>query len=343
MSGATIPYQLRPHKGIERNLFIDLLNVLDGANLINIRNYRYVGFGAASLEDFKAFHYELGITDMHSIEKDKFAISRQRFNNPFHFLTPFPKTSTDYITTDFQIGDSQIIWLDYVNNQLRQQLYDIEFAAAKLINLDILKLTFNVHTSNFITANGIPDIAHPDKICSETDFKSIIKFFKDDPTYQFYFPNSITVKDVINLSAVIRAMAVRAINRGLAKNDNKNLRFNHIVSFDYADGQKMTTMTGVISTKEDFNKLLRQSKLKKWQFYQKLKVKKEQLLATEITVPDMTIIERFAIDKQLPSTDIKTMAKSLTFLYGTESRHLKLIEGYNTFYKYLPYYGKVIY
>ena len=87
VSGATAPYQLRPHKAIERNLFMDLLKRIDAANNVDLTKYRYVGFGAAFLEDFKVCHLELGIKVMDSIEMSKFAYSRQIFNNPYNFLT----------------------------------------------------------------------------------------------------------------------------------------------------------------------------------------------------------------------------------------------------------------
>jgi hypothetical protein len=345
ITGATVPYQLRPHKAIERNLFIDLLKVLDAANNINFSTYRYVGFGAAFLEDFKAFHLELGIQEMDSIEMNKFAHTRQEFNNPYYFLTPYLQSSTDYIVGEnFKDNLNQIIWLDYSNCELRQQLMDIELLAAKMNNLDVLKLTFNTKLQSFIFKNNVLSITDPAKKCGETDIKSLLKFLNDDPTYQQYLPGKITVKDIKRFSDLVRAMAVRAINRGLAKNNNRDLKFHHIAAFLYADGQEMSTVTGLIAEQNSFTKVLRQSKLKKWKFYKKPSDKSELLSPIEIAVPAMTVSERIEIDRQIPSADVKTMAEALPFFYGSnEPEHLQLIEGYHTFYKYLPYYSKVIY
>jgi hypothetical protein len=82
----TIPYQLRHHKAIDRSLFVNLLRKLDRYININVSEYRYVGFGAPFLEDFKSMHVEFGITKMDCIEYNQNAYSRQEFNNPYSFV-----------------------------------------------------------------------------------------------------------------------------------------------------------------------------------------------------------------------------------------------------------------
>jgi len=343
VSGANAPYRLRAHKGIERNLFVELLKIIDGATVVDLIEYRYVGFAAASLEDFKSFHFELGIIDMHSIEMDKFAISRQNFNNPFHFLLPHEKKSTDYIVDNYESGVSHVVWLDYVSTDLKQQFQDLELIAAKMQSLDILKVSFNVQTNNFIKANNIPSSADPENLASDNDWKAILKYLKDHTAYQYYVPSKVKSKDIKSFSDLVRAMAIRAIKRGLTKNTTTNLKFNHVSAFDYADGQKMTTMTGVIAPTRTFTNLTRQSKLPSWPFYKRENRGNELIEAKLIVVPDMTVSERILIEKKLPSADIQQTANDLPFKYAKTSDHIALIEGYQTFYKYLPYYGKVTY
>lgn len=338
ITGATIPYHLRPHKAIERNLFIALLKILDGSSQIDLKKYKYVGFGAAFLEDFKLFHIELGITDMDCIEIDFSAYSRQCFNNPYHFLNIYNKKSTDYITEfTFKSDTNQIIWLDYAApKDLRQQLVDLELIAEKLSALDILKFTFNAQIGSFIDSNQVG--------CAVTDANSVKEFLKNDPTYQLYIPENITNRDILkNFSGVVRAMGIRAINRGLAK-ANKNLTFNHLSAFLYADGQTMTTICGLITGQTDFCKIMEQTKIETWEFYQSSPIGTEFIDAHHIAVPAMTVLERIEIDKKIPASNISDMAKSLDFLYGTtQNEHVTLIEGYYKYYKYLPYYSKVIY
>jgi len=336
-SASTIPYQLRPHKAIERNLFISILKKLDRSSKIDLHEYRYVGFGAPFLEDFKLLHLEFGIVDMDCIEYNYFAFSRQKFNNPYYFVNLHNTSSTEYITEiGFNQKKNQIIWWDFAEPaEFRQQLLDIELTAERVWNLDILKFTFNAQTSSFISSHNLK--------FESVELNKIIRFLKDDPTYQLYLPDKVTSKDIIDdFSALLRAMAMRAVKRGLSKRTIK-VDFNHISSFRYADRQVMTTMTGMICETDEFKKILKESGLEKWEFYQTESLK-ELIIANEISVPAMTVIERIEIDKKIPSSDFIKLAKELKFFYGeNDEENLNLLKGYCKYYKYLPYYSKVTY
>lgn len=336
-TASTIPYQLRPHKAIERNLFVSILKKLDRYSKINIHDYRYVGFGAPFLEDFKSLHVEFGIENMDCIEYDKLAYSRQVFNNPYHFVKLHNDSSTNYINgATLKQDRNQIIWLDFASpKEFRQQLKDAELISEKLSSLDILKFTFNSHIAAFISSHYLR--------CKPYEFNVVLKLLKNDPTYQRYLPDSITSKNLAdNFPAVLRAMGMRAIKRGLAKAGN-NFVFNHIAAFNYADGQQMTTMTGILSSEQDFKDILIQSNFKNWEFYES-EPKTELIPGNEISVPAMTISERIEIDKLIPAKSIASIASALKFSFGnTNEDHLKLLQGYCRYYKYLPYYSKVTY
>lgn len=337
-SASTIPYQLRPHKAIERNLFVAILRKLETINDINLGKYRYVGFGAPFLEDFKIMHLDCGIVDMHCIEYDKHAHSRQLFNNPYRFLKLYEYSSTSYVTSsDFKQDKNQIIWFDFASpKEFAQQLIDIELLCEKVGKLDILKFTFNSQVLSFVSSHHI-------KKCSPPDGARILKFLQNDPTLQNYVPENTSGNQIIeNFASVVRAMGLRAIKRGLAKADSKYV-FNHIASFNYADGQHMTTITGIIETKENFSKIAKQSGLAEWEFFQS-ENEDEFITGNEIAVPAMTISERIEIDKKIPAKSTKEIINNLSFLYGTtQDEHEKLIEGYCRYYKFLPYYSKVTY
>lgn len=343
-NGATIPYQLRPRKAIERNIFIDLLKKIGASNKINFEDYRYVGFGAAYLEDFKQMHIELGIVTMDCIEMDKNAFSRQIFNNPYYFVTPYNISSTEYIDQCLNTDKNQIFWLDYtMPKMLKQQLTEIDILCSKLAPFDIVKFTFNSQLASFINSNHIHLSKKDLRYCHESDFKIILQFLKEHPTFNKYLPEDIKVSDIPKFDAIIRAMAVRAVNRGLL-NENSGLKFQHLTAFTYADGQEMTTVTGIVCSDEEFAELLEQSKLQIWPFYNNANTGLEFIEAVEITVPDMTVSERIEIDKKIPSQDLVLVANQLAFKYGTNmDEHIRLIKGYHTFYKYLPYFSKVIY
>ena len=333
-TASIIPYHLRPHKAIERQLFIDILRKLDRCAEIDLIEYKYIGFGAPFLEDFKALHLEFGITKMDCIEIDEFAFSRQVFNNPFNFIQFFNQSSTEYITAaGFPQDQSKVIWLDYaIPRELRQQLRDVELLGEKLSRFDIVKLTFNSSLKSFMDTHKLGrDI---------TNYKRALTFLEDDPTFQAVMPDGVVPGNLENFSSIVRSMAIRAIKRGLSKSST-GLTFHHIASFYYADGQQMTTITGIIDNEDNFQNMVNQSGLNDWKFFQP---ESEIIAGNEIAVPVMTVSERIRIDQLVPTTDTRSIADQLTFFYGRDKdEHNQLVKGYCDYYKYLPYYSKVTY
>lgn len=339
MKGSTIPYHLRPNKAIERNIFIELLTRMEWARSINYSKYRYVSFGAAYLEDFKVIHSALEIDDMHCIEMDKHAYSRQRFNNPYRFLELHNETSTNYFSSGgFLPNKSHIIWLDYTSaGQFRQQLEDIYIASRKLSNLDILKFTFNAEyyffkKSHYKDGRNLK-AARP---------KDIVSYLENDNTYQKYLPNDVNPDNIEPRFADIRrAMGIRAVDRGLAE-VGSNLKFYPLAAFTYADGQTMTTLTGILIDTNNAEHIFSETQIRDWKFYQEHK--SELVTAFEINVPNMTVPERMAIDKYLPAKDLAKISKELAFYYGIdEDEHRNHLESYIRYYKHLPHFAKVIY
>jgi hypothetical protein len=284
-------------------------------------------------------HIDFSITDMHCMEYNDYAFRRQTFNSPYKFIRLFPKSSTDYINNDEVYEEKgQIIWLDYASpKELRQQYKDIELLAVKLNEFDIVKFTFNANDRAFMSS-------HEElKRNRWVDLKKILEFVKKDATYQDYVPDQIKQKDILeDFSTLIRVMGMRAIKRGISK-AGKEFKFNHIASFSYADGQLMTTMTGLICKEDKFKTILKESGLNNWDFYQ-AEPKSELINSNHITVPVMTVSERVTIDKLVPIKNPEELAKALSFSYGTsEDENLQLLEGYCKYYKYFPFYSKVSY
>ena len=80
MSGAMVPYHIRPNKYVERQLFIELLSHVD--KVVPIVDYLYVSMGGRLLEDFKLLHGRLNLLKMMSIECDEVTYQGQLFNCP---------------------------------------------------------------------------------------------------------------------------------------------------------------------------------------------------------------------------------------------------------------------
>ena len=61
-------YHLRPNKYVDRCLFVAALDRLN--TKIQLKEYRYIGFGSFMFEDFKLLHDRLNINSRISLEAD---------------------------------------------------------------------------------------------------------------------------------------------------------------------------------------------------------------------------------------------------------------------------------
>ena len=80
MSGSTIPYHLRPHKSVDRRIFLDLLSRFERWK--SLSEYAYVSMGAYPVEDHKLVHRLLGIGRLLTFDADEGVVARQMFNRP---------------------------------------------------------------------------------------------------------------------------------------------------------------------------------------------------------------------------------------------------------------------
>ena len=80
MSGDEIPYQLRPNKFIDRQMFLELLSRLVMPR--GPENYVYVSMGGRHLVDHYAIYNKLGIQALFSFDFDRNEVARQKFNRP---------------------------------------------------------------------------------------------------------------------------------------------------------------------------------------------------------------------------------------------------------------------
>lgn len=125
MSGQEIPYQLRPNKFIDRQLFIELL-----VRLIVPRGpekYIYVSMGGRHLIDHHAVYNQLGIKAQYSFDRDANEVKRQQFNRPTGNTVCAELSSADLplkldeILRAFPSKRNLIVWLDYTGAERRTQ------------------------------------------------------------------------------------------------------------------------------------------------------------------------------------------------------------------------------
>ena len=328
MSGASIPYHLRANKAIDRYAFLELLSKID--RFSSISQYKYIGFGGHSLEDFKYIHSRFGLGNMLSIEEDADVYNRQKFNQPHNCIDCLLQSSSQFID-EFQRTQETIIWLDYMKpKELRKQIEEFQATISKLELLDIIKITVNSHAASYLP---LKQSMKPSDLPKEriSHLKAVLGDIfpaaevKENMMTEKRFPEA--------LHLVLKYAANLAM---LGQND---IYFQPLTAFAYADGQQMLTVTGIILERNEKQGFLAKTNIDKWEL-SNIDWKPPR----RINVPDLTIKERLHIDSRLPNSEAKTIQDELGFLFDSKkSVSLEMLETYVLFYRQSPYFSRIVF
>lgn len=327
MSGASIPYHLRPNKAIDRYAFLELLSKID--RYCGISKYKYIGFGGHSLEDFKYIHSRFGISNMFSIEEDPEVYKRQTFNQPHNCIDCLQKSSGEFIN-EFQRTEETIIWLDYVSpSKLLKQIEEFQVTLSKLDALDIIKITVNAHPASYVPCHGMKPAEMQD-----ARINHLKKVLGD------IFPSADVTGNMMTEKKFPEALCLvlkYAANKTMS--EQTDIYFQPLTAFSYADGQQMLTVTGIILEKDKNEKFIEKTNLDKWEL-SNIDWKPPR----RINVPDLTIKERLHIDSRLPNSEAKTIQDELGFLFDSKkSVSLEMLETYVLFYRQSPYFSRIVF
>jgi hypothetical protein len=127
--------------------------------------------------------------------------------------------------------------------------------------------------------------------------------------------------------------------KNLALQGTTQLTFQPLTAFSYADGQQMITVTGILLNISDVES-----------FFQATGIKEQWKLANtdwkspkSVNIPDLTIRERLLIDSNLPKSDVNDIQDALGFLFDKkESTSKEMLENYLLFYRYSPYFSRIL-
>lgn len=152
MSGHNVPYQLRPNKFVERQLFLDILDFVRIWN--GPSKYLYASMGGRFLEDFRLVNHRFAIEQMISIEKDATTCNRQQFNR-LGFIDCRNQSTGEFVddverVTGLYPGRRLVVWLDFATaNERGEQLGEFRELITKLAVGDVAKITLNANPQSF--------------------------------------------------------------------------------------------------------------------------------------------------------------------------------------------------
>lgn len=316
-------YHLRPHKSVDRNLFCEAIRHFD---IRKISEYRYIGFGSYEFDEFKLFHRNFGIQDMHSIEADPNIYSRQKFNKPYDFIKLYNKKCSDYIDEDFETDKRCIFWMDFSDaSDKESQFEDISNLISKTDKDDIVRVTLNAQASSITVSDEYQSLP--------SEKKRLARFSSLKNSLSDIFPATATEEYVTNQKYPY--LLLELLHNASYKNLSADLIICPICAYVYSDGQQMLTVTMLImdyGSKERKQKEIEES-FSDWLDFVNIGSWKD---IVNLALPSLTIHEQISLS-QIEKTDEKILEASREL--GISERDIR---SFFRFIRYYPNYQHVI-
>lgn len=290
-------------------MLIDVLQMLAMAHF-PIRDYQYTGFGSIYFVDFVLFHKLLGIRRMLSIEHQQKVKRRVKFNRPYACVDIVMRSATEVIPT-LSPDRKHILWLDYDDVLSSNHLTDIRLAATYLSPGSILLVTIDVEPPGH--ASDGP--------------REWMEYFHDEAGELAHSFRDVKDFRESNLPRINVQIVDHALRAGLA--GRQDVVFSPLFNFLYADGHRMVTFGGMLTTETE-RRHLRGSKVGDAHFV-RFDLRKPPF---KICVPRLTRKERNYLDSMMPC---RKGWKPSEFEISVED-----IQAYREIYPYFPAYAELL-
>lgn len=332
MAGAQVPYHLRPHKYVDRRLFLDLLAHYERWRALD--NFVYLSMGAYPLEDHRQIHRHLGITRLISFDGDENVVKRQKFNLPVGSCVCLNRMSSevvdkiDDILEDGGASDATgvIIWLDYTDpKSLGQQIREFQTLLDKLKENDIIRVTVNAHPGSLGEPKRSDGSHYVKQELEQIRYNNLRDRIGD------YLPSSASPADMGRdeyPKLLAQAFGQAALN-ALPVAGRKTCVPLSIMS--YADGQQMLSITTAIVARDCVGEMKTKIGMNVWPF-----AVNDWSQVHKLRVPALTYRERLFIDRELMSSDDVTIAGKLGFEVDDNYPFVEFLGDYRNYYRFYP-------
>jgi hypothetical protein len=332
MSGQALPYHLRPHKTVDRRLFLDLLSRFE--RWIPLDGYAYVSMGAYPLEDHKLVHRLLGLSKLIAFDMESDVVARQRFNRPIDGCCCLQYKSGELIANLDQVlsecdcseATGLIVWLDYTNpKQIGHQIREFQALLDKLKPGDIVRVTVNAHPADLIDQPLTRTKPLPVTERMEQQYQNlksrIGEFLPSDAS-----PEKMTSEDLpLVLSESFGSAALKSLPV------SGDTTFCPLSVVRYADGQQMLSMTGTVVRKNELELMLNRLNILSWPFGSASWKKIHQLV-----VPALTARERLFLERGITARPAAELIKELGFTQAGDVDIEDFLASFRNYYRFYP-------
>ncbi|EPL8005531.1 O-methyltransferase [Klebsiella aerogenes] len=328
MSGQYIPYHLRHNKSIDREIFLESLNLL--SKRLNIQEYTYIGFGGPMLEDFRIMHNRIALSDMISLEEQEATHIRQVYNLPYNCIDCRLISAHDFII-DYNFAKPSITWLDYASpKKIQTDLDDIQLLSTKVSSYDILKVTFPINPSSYYQRRVGESL---------DDFKESFLQSLKSLLGKKYLDFNLQISNVDLSERKIKALLIRiitnafksAVERGLSGRKD-SIQYYPLSLNQYNDGSHtMLTISGFFASEIEYTELSQACNFSDWKFFSS---NWEHI--QEIAIPTLTVKEKINLDSKLPDEEAYQAAAEEFALSESERNN------YFKYYRLYPNFQRIM-
>lgn len=330
MSGASIPYHLRPHKSVDRRLFFDLLERFQRWK--SLKNATYISMGAYPLEDHRLAHRLLGITNLVAFDRDESIVARQKFNKPIGTCHCLCKSSGE-IVDDLErtlkhcgISNSEriVIWLDYTDpKEIGTQIREFQTLLDKLNEGDFVRITVNANPKELETSTESGAVLVTKTMRNQFDqLKARIGDFLPSSAS----PSDMTPEGLsLLLAQAFGAAALKAIPA------SSDYIFSPLSLVRYADTTQMLSISGALVHKRKDKRVRQRLEMESWPFSstQWTDVKK-------LVVPTLTLREKLYLERGVGEKEQREIIDELGFSTAGDVDMMSFIESYKNYYRFYP-------
>lgn len=324
MSGGDVPYQLRPNKYVDRQLFVDLVQ--------RVRSYKpearyvYSSMGGRYMEDARAIYQSLGITDVYSIEENLTNLNRQEFNKPYEFIQCLHKNSKEFVdefaffSSQFEEDQNFIVWLDYTNpKDWLPQMEEYGRLLSQMSVWDIARITVNANAQALGSPKGTEDL-----MTRRLEvFKSRVGKYPSDATKE-----EMNSKDFPGVMArTLKTVAAKA------KAGEAELVVKPIAVFSYSDGNHpMLSITCILLPADAAAGFFSHETITDWPH-----LPSDWGDVKKIDVPTLSLKEKTTMDRLLFGKTAEEIQDGLGFSFDeTPEDSVRKIEQYIDFHRHYP-------
>lgn len=329
MSGDDIPYQLRPNKFIDRQLFMELLSRLIVPR--GPEKYIYVSMGGRHLIDHHAAYNQLGIEAQYSFDRNANEVERQRLNRPTGKTVCAQLDSADLplkldeILATFPRKRNLIVWLDYTGAERRTQFQEVVQTLVRLRDGDVFRVTLNASAGTLSKGDdwkteGAPD---PGKYRADRLREQI----------EEYMPTAVTSISDTGLGSTLAQCLELAVKAAEAQ--KTALRIKPALLTAYRDGARMLTATVAIS-ESNAEIPFPPPAFSRWKYscggWDDIQ---------EIYAPVLSTRERSRLDARLHGGATKMLDSLRFFPNKDRPRSLEALRSYREFHRFYPVFRSV--